>query len=97
MGASDTVHPWNAPSYTSLWYFPPHAASARSNLAIASVVMLRSLVACPKYSCALIRGSTRCGLVGSSVYKPPPWNDATAATLLGIAAAVRIANAPVKQ
>ena len=64
---------------------------------MASSGMLRSAVACPKYRRAAILGSSRCGLVGLSVNRPPPWKEATAAILSGRAQAIRIANAPEKQ
>jgi hypothetical protein len=48
-------------------------------------------------NCALVFEACRCGLFGCSVTRPPPWNEATAPTRSGIAAAVRNAIGPPMQ
>ena len=40
-------------------------------------------------NCALVFAACRCGLFGVSVASPPPWNEATAPTRSGTAAAVQ--------
>ena len=46
---------------------------------------------------ALILGASRCGLLGLSVTRPPPWNEAPAPTRSAAAAAVRTTSEPPMQ
>ena len=56
-----------------------------------------SFAAIATRNCALVFAACRCGLFGVSFTSPPPWNDATAPTRSGTAAAVRNAIGPPMQ
>jgi hypothetical protein len=73
------------------------ASKASLSFTFASGCVMSSLVAMPKYMCALIFGASRCGLFGLFVTSAPPWNEAPAPTRFGTAAAVRITSAPPMQ
>ena len=73
------------------------AANAAFNLSFASGCRMSSFAAMPKYIRALILGARRCGLLGLSVTKPPPWKDAPAPMRSGTAAAVLTTSGPPMQ
>ena len=61
----------------------PAAVSALSSVSADSGVKDASFSAPPTYTAAWIWSASRCGLPGSSVASPPPWNDIAAATRSG--------------
>ena len=86
-----------AAGYTSISAGSFAAANASLRIVFASGSRLSSLSAIANRNCAFIFGTSRCGLSGFLVTRPPPWNEAPAPTRSGTAAAVRIVIGPLMQ